>query len=201
MDMKELLLGTNNKGKVEEMQDILKQMNIHLLTPAMLGLKLEVSEDGDTYEENAKLKAVAFSKASGLSCLADDSGLEVDLLDGQPGLHSHRFAPQPGATDADRRNYLLKLLQGNPRPWLAHFHATIALAHPDGRVRIACGECTGEIIPDERGCNGFGYDPIFLISGLERTMAELGMDEKNRISHRANALRNAEGMIKELLEL
>jgi len=199
--MKELLLGTNNKGKVEEMRDILKQMDIRLLTPAMLGLEMEVSEDGDTYEENAALKAAAFSKASGLPCLADDSGLEVDVLDGQPGLHSHRFTSQPGATDADRRNYLLKKLQGKPRPWLAHFHATIALAHPDGRVRISCGECTGEIIPDERGRNGFGYDPIFLFSGLGRTMAELGMDEKNRISHRANALRKAEEMIKELLDL
>ncbi|MFC2064616.1 RdgB/HAM1 family non-canonical purine NTP pyrophosphatase [Chloroflexota bacterium] len=199
--MKELLLGTNNKGKVEEMSELLKHLDIHLLTPAMLGLEMEVSEDGDTYEDNAKLKAVAFSKASGLPCLSDDSGLEVDPLGGQPGLHSHRFAPQPGATDADRRDHLLKQLQGKPRPWLAHFHATIALAHPDGRLRIAYGECCGEIIPEERGVNGFGYDPIFFFPELGCTMAELGMDEKNQISHRANALRNAEGMIQELLGL
>ena len=99
--MKELLLGTNNKGKVEEMEDILKHLGIQLLTPEMIGLNLEVIEDGDTYEENATLKATAFSKASNLPCLADDSGLEVDALDGSPGLHSHRFSPRPGATDAE----------------------------------------------------------------------------------------------------
>ncbi|MFN2216166.1 MAG: RdgB/HAM1 family non-canonical purine NTP pyrophosphatase [Anaerolineales bacterium] len=199
--MKELLLGTNNKGKVEEMEDILKHLGIQLLTPEMIGLNLEVSEDGDTYEENATLKATAFSKASNLPCLADDSGLEVDALDGSPGLHSHRFSPQPGATDADRRAFLLKKLQRKPRPWKAHFHATIVLVHPDGRVRTSEGECRGEIIPEERGSNGFGYDPIFYIPSLGRTMAELEMEKKNQVSHRANALRNAEAAIREILDL
>ena len=123
--------------------------------------------------------------------LGDDSGLEVDALDGQPGLHSHRFSPLPDATDADRRRYLLARLQGFPPPWTAHFHATVAVALPSGEVQLATGQCAGEIIPEERGANGFGYDPIFLIPELGRTMAELEMDEKNRLSHRARAVRNA----------
>ena len=201
MGMKELLLGTNNRGKVEEMEDILKNLDIHLLTPAMLNLNLEIPEDGETYEENAAIKATAFSYASRLPCLADDSGLEVVVLGGLPGLHSHRFAPQAGASDADRRAYLLEQLQGKPRPWTAHFRATIVIVHPDGRKRTARGACAGEIILEERGVNGFGYDPIFLIPSLGRTMAELDMEEKNKISHRANALRNAEVAIRELLGL
>lgn len=197
--MKKLLLATNNYGKVEEMRAILIPMGLQLLTPAEIGVELNVSEDGSTYAENATLKALAFAKASGLTSLADDSGLEVDALDGLPGLHSHRFAPWPEATDSDRRNYLLKMLQDKARPWLAHFHATVALARPDGTVRLASGECPGEIIPDERGTNGFGYDPIFLIPELGQTMAELDMQAKNRVSHRANALKNAEAILSEMM--
>jgi XTP/dITP diphosphohydrolase len=199
MDMKKLLLATNNHGKVEEMRAILIHLDLELLTPSEIGLDLQVSENGTTYAENATLKAVAFAKASGLTSLADDSGLEVDVLGGLPGLYSHRFAPWPKASDADRRNYMLEMLQGKDRPWLAHFHSTVALAQPDGVVRLASGECLGEIIPDERGTNGFGYDPIFLIPALGRSMAELDMQEKNLISHRANALRNAEAIISEML--
>ena len=198
--MKKLLLATNNYGKVEEMRAILTDLNLELLTPSDIGLDLQVNEDGSTYAENAILKAVAFAKASGLISLADDSGLEVDALDGLPGLHSHRFAPWSEATDADRRNYLLKMLQGKERPWLARFQATVALAHPDGNVQLASGECLGEIIPDERGTNGFGYDPIFFIHSFGRSMAELDMQEKNRVSHRANALRNAEAILSKMMD-
>jgi len=198
--MKKLLLATNNYGKVEEMRAILTHLNLQLLTPSEIGLDLQVSEDGSTYAENAILKAVAFAKASGLTSLADDSGLEVDALDGLPGVFSHRFAPWPEATDADRRNYLLKMLQGKERPWLACFHATVALVHPDGDVQLASGECPGEITPDERGTNGFGYDPIFLIPAFGRSMAELDMQEKNRLSHRANALRNAEAILSKMMD-
>ena len=199
--MKKLLLATNNYGKVEEIRAILTHLNLQLLTPSEIGLDLQVSENGATYAENATLKAVAFAKASGLTSLADDSGLEVDVLDGLPGLHSHRFAPWPEASDADRRNYLLEMLQGKNRPWLAQFHATVALAQPNGVVQLARGECRGEIIPNERGTNGFGYDPIFLIPALGRSMAELGMQEKNRVSHRANALRNAETIILDMFKI
>jgi XTP/dITP diphosphohydrolase len=194
-----LLLATNNRGKVAEIKALLNGLGIQLLTPAGLGLQLEVAEDGATYAENASKKASAFAHLSGLVSLADDSGLEVDALGGKPGLHSHRFAPQPGATDADRRRFLLARLSGRPRPWTARFRATVAVALPSGEVRLASGECEGEIIPEERGSGGFGYDPIFLLPELGRTMAELGMEEKNRLSHRARAVQNAIPILKEVL--
>jgi XTP/dITP diphosphohydrolase len=131
-----------------------------------------------------------------LVTLADDSGLEVTALGGEPGLHSHRFSPFPNATDADRRTFLLKILRQQTRPWRARFVCTIAIATPerhgfDPHLEYASGECAGEIIPEERGSNGFGYDPIFLVKELGKTMAELSTQEKNRYSHRSRALHNA----------
>ena len=183
-----LLLASENRGKWIEIQELLKDLPIELKTPADLDLRLNVVEDGATYAENAALKAKAFSRASGLVCLADNSGLEVDALDGKPGLYSARFAPWEGATDADRRRYLVERLQDRPRPWTAHFHCTVALSAPGGQLYYAEGNCPGEIIPEERGTGGFGYDPIFLIPELGKTMAELPMEEKNRRSHRALAV-------------
>jgi XTP/dITP diphosphohydrolase len=197
--MEKILLATNNPGKVLEIKALLADLSIALLTPADLGLVLEVPEDGENYAENASKKAAAFALASGLTSLGDDSGLEVDILGGQPGLHSHRFSPDPDASDSDRRKYLLECLSDKPRPWTARFRATVAVALPTGEVRLATGECWGEIIPLERGSNGFGYDPIFLIPELGLTMAELGMDVKNRLSHRARAVRNAIPILKEFL--
>ena len=199
--MYKLLLATNNKGKVAEIKALLGRTGLTLLTPADLGLTLEVTEDGLTYAENASKKATAFSQASGLLALGDDSGLEVDVLGGQPGRHSHRFCPIPDATDADRRNYLLEKLQEAPRPWTAHFHATVAVVLPSGEAHITSGQCDGEIIPEERGSNGFGYDPIFFIPEIGCTMAELEMDEKNRLSHRALAIQNAIPFLKEIIGL
>ena len=196
--MRSLLIATNNKGKVAEIKALLDRAGLTLLTPAELGLVLEIPEDGQTYAENASKKAVAFSQASGMIALGDDSGLEVDALDGQPGLYSHRFCPLPDATDADRRKYLLEKLQGSPRPWTARFRATVAVALPSGKVLLATGQCEGEIIPEELGTNGFGYDPIFFIPELGRTMAELEMDEKNRLSHRARAVQNAIPILNEM---
>ncbi len=155
-------------------------------------------EDGATYSENAAKKAIAFAQASRLISLADDSGLEVDALDGAPGLHSARYHPKPGANDADRRAYLLENLAGKPRPWTAHFHATIAIAIPEQDVQVVEGNCYGEIIPEERGSGGFGYDPIFFFPELNQTMAELEMDEKNRLSHRAKAVMNAIPILKKI---
>ncbi len=197
--MSRLLIATNNKGKVLEIKDILADLGLTLLTPADLGLSLEVPEDGHTYAENAARKAAAFAAASGLPSLADDSGLEVDALDGRPGLHSNRFGPQP-STEAGRRRYLLEQLQGKPRPWTARFRATIAVALPGVEVRFASGECEGEIIPVERGTGGFGYDPLFLLPDLGKTMAELDAKDKNRLSHRARALQNAIPILKEILD-
>jgi len=200
-NLSRLLIATNNRGKVLEIQDLLADMNIELVLPADIGLRLDVAEDGHTYAENATKKALAFAQASGLISLADDSGLEVDALDGAPGLYSARYSPKPSASDADRRAYLLQNLQGRPRPWKACFHATVAIATPGGNVHLATGKCPGEIIPEERGTGGFGYDPIFLLPELGRTMAELDMDEKNRLSHRARAVLNARPILREIFGL
>ncbi len=186
--MPKLLIATGNKGKLKEIQALLDDLAVELVLPADLGLHLEVIEDGNTYAENAEKKARSFAAAAGLVSLADDSGLEVEALNGLPGLHSARFSPILGATDADRRHHLLDKLKGHPRPWRARFRCTIALATPAGTVRFAEGDCPGEVIPEERGSQGFGYDPIFYIPELDRTMAELSMAAKNRISHRSRAV-------------
>ena len=199
--MKKLLIATNNKGKVKELQELLKELNVELVTPADINLNLDVEEDGVTYIENASKKATAFAQASRLISLADDSGLEVDALDGAPGLYSARYHPKPGADDADRRAYMVENLKDKSRPWTAHFHATIAIAVPGADVKIADGDCYGEIIPEERGNGGFGYDPIFLFPELKKTMAEMDMEEKNRLSHRAIAVINAKPILKQLFGL
>lgn len=196
-----LLLASNNRGKLSEMIALLHGLDLQLLTPADLGLTLQVKESGSTYAENAALKAQAFSQATGLLTLADDSGLEVFALGGQPGLHSARFSPKAGATDADRRLYLLERLQGKPRPWLARFVCVIALTAPDLALQTVRGECQGEILPQERGQNGFGYDPLFYFPELGRTMAELSMEEKNRLSHRARAVQAAIPIIRQFLKI
>lgn len=189
--MRQLLLATNNRDKIIEIQALLEGLDIHLMTPADLGLKITVDEDAQSYAENATQKATAFGKVSGMVSLADDSGLEVDVLGGLPGVRSHRFAPMPGATDADRRVYLLQRLNRKPRPWRAHFHCSVAIYFPSGNIHLAEGDCFGEIIPEERGCHGFGYDPIFLLPEFGLTMAELSLEQKNRVSHRALAIRSA----------
>jgi XTP/dITP diphosphohydrolase len=196
--MNRLLIATNNKGKLEEVRALLIDLPVELVTPHDLNLELHVTEDGSTYAENAEKKAVAFARASRLISLADDSGLEVEALGGEPGLYSARYLPQPAATDADRRAYLLNNLKDKPHPWTAHFHASIAIAVPGRNVQFAEGECRGEIIPQERGSGGFGYDPIFFVSEAGQTMAELGMDEKNRLSHRAMALMNARPILEKI---
>lgn len=204
--MPTLLIASTNPGKLFEFQEIFAGLNhawlnhITLQLPADLGIKLEVEETGATYAENAALKARAYSHASGLLTLADDSGLEVEALDGQPGLHSARYAHDPHATDADRRTLLLKNLHGKPRPWQAAFQCCVALAQPDGSLSLHAGTCPGEIIPEERGSNGFGYDPIFWLPELGCTMAELTTEQKNQLSHRARAVLAALPTLQMLLE-
>ena len=204
--MNQLLIATNNRGKVRELHELLVDTGIQLLTAAQIHLDMDVIEDGSTYADNASKKATAFARASGLISLADDSGLEVDALDGAPGLYSARYGSTNGEklSDAGRRGYLLRQLQDKPRPWTARFHATIAIAIPQplwrqaaarltvqSPVHIFEGYCAGEIVPEERGTGGFGYDPIFLLPEIGKTMAELSMDEKNRLSHRARAVMKA----------
>jgi XTP/dITP diphosphohydrolase len=186
-----ILLGTNNKGKLRELREILDPLGVRLVAPAEIGLQLEVEEHGSTYHENAALKAAAFARESGLLTLADDSGLEVDVLGSAPGLHSARYSPVPNASDADRRAHLLQNLKGYAQPWKAHFRCIIAIAQPGEEIVYAEGICPGEIIPEERGDGGFGYDPVFYLPEYGKTMAELPIGEKNRISHRARAAQAA----------
>ncbi len=204
--MPQLLLASNNQGKLREIRALLADIPVEIVTPSQLGVSLKVEESGGTYAENAALKGIAYARELGLLTMADDSGLEVDALDGAPGVQSARYAPKPGATDADRRAYLLRNLADKPRPWTARFRCVVVLVLPPDEaahdaVNYAEGVCPGEIIPEERGTNGFGYDPVFLLPELGRTMAELSMDEKNGLSHRARALRVAQPILLGLLAL
>lgn len=194
----QLLIASSNKGKLIEIMDLLQDVPLEAILPADIGVVLEVEEDGSTYAENAAKKALTYCNVSGLITLADDSGLEVTALNGKPGLYSARFSGKPGATDADRRQFLLKQLAGHPFPWPAVFRSTVAIAVPGGMIYTVDGECRGEIIPEERGTGGFGYDPIFRVEGLGKTMAELTLEEKNRLSHRARAILAARPILLEL---
>ena len=199
--MIKLLLATNNQGKLAELRSLLNGLDLELVTPVDLGLNLQIKETGESYQENAILKAAGFAKASNLWSLADDTGLEVEALDGAPGLYSARYAPQPGATDGDRRLVLLHNLEEKPRPWKAVFRCVVALCSPEGSIITKDGACPGEIIPDERGEGGFGYDPIFLLEVLQLTMAELSLVDKNNLSHRSRAVWKMLPSLKELSSL
>jgi XTP/dITP diphosphohydrolase len=198
----QLLLATNNPGKVKELKGILSNLpSVNLQTPSDLGINIQLAETGNTYAENAALKALTYSQESELIALADDSGLEVDVLDGEPGIHSARYAPMPDATDKDRREFLLTKLMSKPQPWIARFRCSIAIALPHGVVHFTQGDCEGQIVSEERGDSGFGYDPIFLLPKYQLTMAELEFEFKNQISHRAKACRAALPFIRDLLNL
>jgi XTP/dITP diphosphohydrolase len=186
--MIKLLLATNNQGKLAELRSLLSGLELELLSPADLGLELNVKERGMNYLENAVLKAAIFADAAQLWTLADDSGLEVDVLDGAPGLYSARYSPQPDASDKDRRLFLVQNLKAYTRPWKAAFHSVIALVGPEGSPIVTRGICPGDIIPEDRGHGGFGYDKIFRLAANGLTMAELTPEKKNQISHRAQAV-------------
>ena len=163
---------------------------VSLVTPAELGISLDVEETGDTYEANAALKAIAFVRASGLPSLADDSGLEVDALAGAPGVRSARYSGT--GSDKDNVDLLLQNLQGVPdQDRTARFVCVVALALPSGDIQYARGQCEGKISEERIGDGGFGYDPVFFPEGGHLTMAQLPPDEKNRLSHRGRAVRNA----------
>ena len=191
MKHSKLLLATTNRGKAQEYKALLSGVPYEIITMAEQGLYLEVEETGATFEENARLKAETLASESGLLSLADDSGLEVDALDGEPGVHSSRYAGE-GASDEDRYILLLEKLSGVPDgKRTARFRCVIAIAAPGGQVELYSGECPGVITGEPRGNNGFGYDPVFFIPELGKTMAELSSAEKNRISHRSQAAEKA----------
>jgi XTP/dITP diphosphohydrolase len=195
--MPKLLLATNNKGKAREYKSLLQGIPFELVTPAELGISTEVAEVGRSFEENARLKATTLAAESRLLALADDSGLEVDALGGEPGTLSARYAGE-GASDRDRVSYLLTKLEGVPREKrTARFRCVIAIATPEGEVELCSGECDGIIAFEPRGNRGFGYDPIFYLPELGKTMAELPPELKNKVSHRGRAAAKARELLKE----
>lgn len=191
----QLLIATHNRGKMREYRQLLKGLSLNLLSLDDVGIKEDVPETGKTYADNALLKARAYAQQSGILTLADDSGLEVDALDGEPGPLSARYAGE-GATDADRIDYLLgKLATVPPTRRTARFRCVIALVWPSGREQLVEGTCEGRITKAPRGEQGFGYDPVFLVADDTRTMAELSAEEKNAISHRARAAAKARALL------
>jgi XTP/dITP diphosphohydrolase len=207
-----LCIATRNAGKQVEFRELLADWPGEIVFPQDLGLDLDVEEVGDSFAEIAALKARAYARASGLSCLADDSGLEVDALGGAPGIYTARYAG-PGASDADRYRKLLAELEGVPEEArTARFRCAVAVARPTAPtgsdsparesgicVDVAEGTCEGLIALAPQGTHGFGYDPVFYLPGYGRTMAELPAEVKNRISHRARALQAARGLLDALL--
>lgn len=179
-DRPRLVIASANAGKLREYRDLLAGAGVELVA-----FDTEVDEVGETYPENARLKAEAALSRSGLPALGDDSGLEVEALDGFPGIRSARLGP----TQQERTAELLRRLEGVPRPWNARFVCVIALAVPGGEIRLFEGECRGEVVPEWRGEAGFGYDPIFLVPGTGKTFGEMPPEEKRKYSHRAAAAR------------
>jgi XTP/dITP diphosphohydrolase len=200
--MSALLIATNNRGKLAEFRLIFAGLPCSIVSPADIGLELDVDESGDTFEENAALKSVAFAKASGLLTLADDSGLEVEALWGEPGVRSARYAGE-NAGDKELVNFLLDKMKHIPEDKRqARFRSVIAITTPqDLHTEFCSGECRGVITFEPKGENGFGYDPVFFLPQLGKTMAELPKDMKNRLSHRGMAAGNALPVLKTLLSL
>lgn len=195
----QLLLASNNAGKLRQLAKLLERVSIELLRPADLGLTLDVDEDGDTYSANAAKKALAFARASGRYALADDSGLEIPALGNWPGLHSVRFAG-PNTDVAQRQAMILRRVAALPsEDRRARFVGVIALADPRRIVVEAVGISRGRIVAP-RGTGGFGYDPIFEPEGQTLTLAEMSPEEANQISHRGIALREILPTLRRLTE-
>lgn len=196
----EVIAATNNQHKLEEIRDILKDIGYEVLSLKDVGIKVDIEENGTTFRENALIKAREIWRLTGKASIADDSGLEVFALNGEPGVYSARYAGVEG-DEKDKANNK-KLLQNmkdipdNKRQ--ARFVSTIALIFPDGKEIVTEGYVYGTIGYKEKGENGFGYDPLFIIDGLDKTMAQLTSEEKNKISHRANALEELKKMLTQL---
>ncbi|MGN0672009.1 MAG: RdgB/HAM1 family non-canonical purine NTP pyrophosphatase [Anaerovoracaceae bacterium] len=186
--MDTIVAATRNRHKIEEIEKILKEFDMSIVSRDDAGVPdVEIVEDGKTFEENSYKKAYEIMKLSGRPSVADDSGLCVDYLGGAPGVMSARFTPS--GDDEENNRKVLELLKGVPfGDRTARYVAVITLVYPDGRTVSARGECEGHIIEEERGTNGFGYDPMFQPAGYDRTFGELSPEIKNRISHRAKAL-------------
>ena len=196
--MKELVLASGNKGKLAEFQRLLEGLDVQIHSMKEYPEIGEIVEDGSTFAENALIKARAVCKATGKPAMADDSGLAVDALNGAPGIYSARFAGEQ-RSDADNNAKVLQLLEGvEDSKRTARFFCVIAIVLPDGREYTVEGTCEGTILRALRGEGGFGYDPLFYVESLDKTFAELTMEEKNRISHRGHANRKAVEIIRGL---
>lgn len=197
--MKTIIAASRNKHKIEEIEAITKKFGMEIISRDEAGIpKVEIEEDGETFEENSYKKAYEIMKMSdGKVTIADDSGLMVDYLGGAPGVYSARFAGEDG-NDEKNNTKLLKLLEGLPRSErTAKFVSVITMVYPDGDYIVARGECTGTILEAPIGENGFGYDPLFLPDGYDKSFAQLSSEEKNSISHRAKALVELERLLKQ----
>jgi XTP/dITP diphosphohydrolase len=213
----DLVVATRNEKKLVEIRDLLADLDFNVMSIGDFACIPEVQEDGSTFEENAKKKAAQTAQITKRLTLADDSGLEIDYLGGQPGVRSARFAGE-NATDEDRNGKVLDLLKGVPLPERrARFRCAIAIASPDAGIvnsqqsivnrgletgdyvlmtEVITGTCEGEIALEPRGNGGFGYDPIFIVPAYGKTFAELGVEKKNQISHRAMALKKAKDLLR-----
>ena len=181
---------TGNAGKLRELRRILEAQGHEVVSQKQLGITIEPEETGTTFEENSRIKAVAVMQACGLPAVADDSGLMVDALNGEPGVYSARYGGPDCISDSDRIDYLLKKLENVPEgKRTAKFVSVITLVTPDGKEIVARGECPGHILFERHGNGGFGYDPVFFAEDAGCTFAELAPEQKNQVSHRARALR------------
>lgn len=195
--MRKLVVATKNQGKVVEVKQILADLPFDIATLADYRDAPDVEETGSTFVENATIKASAYAQFTGELTIADDSGLEVDALDGAPGVLSARFAP----TTQERNARLLELMKDVPEDnRTARFRCAIAIAEPQGDVRTCEGKVEGRIAHEARGTHGFGYDPIFYIPDLRKHFAELEPEEKNSISHRGRALAEARKILEAIAE-
>lgn len=194
-----IILATNNKSKVKEISEMMSCSDITFVSLADAGINVEVEETGTTFEENALLKAREICKLSGKPTISDDSGLEIDALDGAPGIYSSRFMGEDTSYDI-KNNALIEKLENVADPdRTARFRCCMALVLPDGREFVTEGAMEGIIAREPKGINGFGYDPILFIPEYNRTSAELSSEEKNNISHRGEALRKMIEVIKKEL--
>jgi XTP/dITP diphosphohydrolase len=190
--MRTLLIATRNRGKLNEMKKLLYDLPFNVIDLSQYPSIETVIESGNTFTDNATLKASGYARQAGVLTLADDSGLMVDALNGAPGIHSARYAGE-GASDGERTEKLLRALAGVPQVQrTARFISVIAIAQHDGKiVNVSIGECEGQIAPEPLGAGGFGYDPVFIPAGSALTFAQMESVEKNRLSHRAQALSKA----------
>lgn len=194
-----IILATNNKSKVKEISEMMSGSDITFESLADAGINVEVEETGTTFEENALLKAREICKLSGKPTISDDSGLEIDALDGAPGIYSSRFMGEDTSYDIKNNALIEKLENVADTDRTARFRCCMALVLPDGREFVTEGAMEGIIAREPKGINGFGYDPILFIPEYNRTSAELSSEEKNNISHRGEALRKMIEVIKKEL--